>query len=89
MELSVASQDNGAEWLCAVTLEEDGDSAMYTVMVPKEYYEKFSKGRNVDELVKQSMKFLLARESKDKILGRFSLPTISKYFPEYEEEISK
>ena len=32
--------------------------------------------------------FLLAREPRESILGRFDLPLIGRYFPEYEREIS-
>ena len=34
-------------------------------------------------------RFLLEREPKESILSRFDLPIISRYFPEYEEEIGE
>ena len=40
------------------------------------------------ELVEESFRFLLKRESNQSILGKFNLMDISDYFPEYEEEIS-
>ena len=39
------------------------------------------------DLVRRSFAFLLAREAKESILGRFDLPLISRYFPEYERTI--
>ncbi len=40
-----------------------------------------------DDLVRRSFVFLLAREPKESILGRFDLLLIARYFPEYEREI--
>jgi hypothetical protein len=38
-------------------------------------------------LIRKSFEFLLEREPKESILGRFDLSVISRYFPEYEREI--
>ena len=40
-------------------------------------------------LIEKSFEFLLARESNTSILRRFDLSVISRYFPEYESEISQ
>jgi hypothetical protein len=40
-------------------------------------------------LIEQSFAFLLARESNTSILRRFDLSVISRYFPEYESEMTK
>ncbi|MFQ6117921.1 MAG: hypothetical protein ACE5LQ_06610, partial [Candidatus Bipolaricaulia bacterium] len=42
-----------------------------------------------ERLVEQSFRFLLEREPKEAILKRFDLTVISRYFPEYEEEIAR
>jgi hypothetical protein len=39
----------------------------------------------LEELVRRSFEFLLARESKESILTSFDLSVIGRYFPEYEE----
>lgn len=44
---------------------------------------------NAEELIRKSFEFLLEREPKESILGRFDLSVISRYFPEYEREIKK
>ncbi|MFP4384841.1 MAG: hypothetical protein ACLFST_05240 [Spirochaetia bacterium] len=41
------------------------------------------------DLIKKSFEFLLKRESKESILSSFDLPTIQRYFPEYERTIGK
>jgi hypothetical protein len=42
-----------------------------------------------EELIRKSFEFLLEREPKESILGRFDLSVISRYFPEYEREIKR
>jgi hypothetical protein len=41
-----------------------------------------------EDLVRRSFTFLLDREPKEFILGRFDLPLIGRYFPEFEREIT-
>jgi hypothetical protein len=45
--------------------------------------------RTPEAFVEASFRFLLARESKDQILGTFDISQISGYFPEFESEIDK
>ena len=40
-------------------------------------------------VVRESFEFLLEREPASSILPEFSLNEISKYFPEYSEELSR
>ena len=42
-----------------------------------------------DDLVRRSFEFLLEREPKESILGRFDLMVIARYFPEYERTIRR
>ena len=39
---------------------------------------------SLDELVRRTFQFLLARESKEAILPSFDLSVVGRYFPEYE-----
>ena len=54
------------------------------------YYQKIT-NRQVppEKLVEKSFEFLLDRESNTRILSRFDLPIIERYFPEYEKTIKK
>jgi hypothetical protein len=38
---------------------------------------------------RQSVEFLLEREPASSILSEFSLDDISRYFPEYEQELAR
>ncbi len=60
----------------------------HTVKVTPDVYKKLTGGAvPAETLVEKSFEFLLARESNTSILGRFDLPVISRYFPEYESKI--
>ena len=62
----------------------------HKVTVNPEYHEKLTSGRiDAEALVAKSFEFLLEREPNTSILGRFDLPLISRYFPEYEGWIRK
>ena len=62
----------------------------HTVIVSNNYYEDLTnKTISKKKLLYYSFQFLLDRESNTSILSFFELETISKYFPEYENEIKK
>ena len=72
-----------------VTIEEGGSSSSHHVTVRPETLERVGGGAPPAELVQRSFEFLLEREPKEAILGRFDLEVISRYFPEYEGEIRR
>ncbi len=60
----------------------------YLVTLDKSYYQKLTSSKqSPEDLIKNSFKFLLERESKESILSEFNLKIISRYFPEYEKNI--
>lgn len=60
----------------------------YKVTITDEYYKKLTKEEiGPEELFKKSFEFLLEREGPEAILPEFDLPTIQKYFPDYEIKI--
>jgi hypothetical protein len=44
---------------------------------------------SAEDLVCASFEFLLARESNEQILRSFDLPVIARYFPEFDDEITR
>ncbi len=68
----------------------DGGTTTHRVTVSDDYYMKLSGGKVTPEtLLEKSFEFLLERESNTSIFSSFDLPTITRYFPEYEQEIRK
>ena len=73
-----------------VTVAEGDSSTKHRVTLDNEYYNKLTKGNITrEELIKKSFEFLLRHESKESILSSFDLRVISRYFPQYENEIKK
>jgi len=62
----------------------------HTVTLTPEYHRQLTGGKASPEtLLEESFRFLLEREPNTSILERFDLPLIGRYFPEYEEAISR
>jgi hypothetical protein len=76
----------GEEWL--VTIKSSA-TTQHRVRVTKADTERLAAGRSTEELIRESFRFLLERESNTSILRSFDLPVIGSYFPEYEQEIQK
>ena len=71
-----------------VTIHEGSTSSAHTVTVPDGYADQLGiHDANLPDLVRASFVFLLEREPKESILGRFELPVIARYFPEYPEVV--
>ena len=63
-------------------------TTVHTVTVTPAYREKLTGGKTpAEKLIEKSFEFLLEREPNTSILRTFDLPTIQRYFPEYETTI--
>jgi hypothetical protein len=62
----------------------------HTVTLRRPDYERLS-GEKVEpgELVRMAFQFLLENEPKESILGRFDLPLIGRYFPNFDAEMKR
>ncbi len=73
-----------------MTVTEGKSQTVHTVTVQKAYRDQLTGSEvSVEQLVRKSFEFLLAREPKDSILRSFDLAVIRRYFPEYEQEIRR
>lgn len=70
-------------------IEGGSESTHQITLDPKDFARLAGGGVAPEEFIRKSFQFLLERESKESILGRFDLSVISRYFPEYEREIKK
>jgi hypothetical protein len=70
-------------------LESGSESTHQVALEPKDCARLAGGAAEPEELIRKSFEFLLERENKESILGRFDLSVISRYFPEYEREIKK
>jgi hypothetical protein len=73
-----------------VRVIEGRSESIHRVRISEDDYQRLCGGKiEAGELVRQSFKFLLAREPKESILPEFDLPLIGRYFPEYERELKR
>ncbi len=73
-----------------VRVIEDGSESTHQVTIyPKDSARLAGGTVDPEKLIRKSFEFLLEREPKESILGRFNLTVISRYFPEYEKDIKQ
>jgi hypothetical protein len=68
-----------------VGIAEGGSRTSHEVTVRPETVSSLGWPGTLEDLVRRSFEFLLAREPKESILRSFDLSVIGRYFPEYEE----
>jgi hypothetical protein len=85
--VTVALRESEGGWVADVTVR-DRTTTTHRVRISPAERERFG-GGDVDDLVRRSFEFLLARESNTSILREFDLASIERYFPEYPREIAR
>lgn len=85
LELKVRSTDAG--WTVDVTVL-GPPASVHIVRLSRAEYERYGKG-DVEELVRRTFAFLLAREPSTSILPDFTLSTVEHYFPEFAREFRR
>lgn len=77
-------------WSCQVAVGTDAAATHHRVTVSQDLLARLRPGSaDPSDLVRDSFAFLLAREPREAILRAFDLPTIGRYFPEWEREIAR
>ncbi|MDQ3570375.1 MAG: hypothetical protein M3396_07080 [Actinomycetota bacterium] len=72
-----------------VQVREGQTETNHRVTVPESLIEDLQLGEDdLERVVRESFHFLLEREPASSILPEFSLNEISRYFPEYSEELT-
>ena len=88
IHVSCVTAANG--WLCQVTVGEDGSESRHSVTLTRADFQRLSSsGETPESLVRRSFEFLLEREPKESILASFELPTIGRYFSEFERDMRR
>ncbi len=71
-----------------VTVNVAGGQTTHRVTAPEPLSSSLlSGGHSLEDLVRVSFEFLLEREPKESIMQEFDLTVISRYFPEYEDQV--
>ena len=72
-----------------VTVSDREGETVHEVSVSEDERTRFGGETVAEDLLRESFRFLLERETKESILGSFELSAIEPYFPEYAEEIRR
>lgn len=64
-----------------------GSSTEHDVTITADDLRRLAPESSRQELAEAAFRFLLDRESKESILGRFGVSDISGYFPEFPDEV--
>jgi hypothetical protein len=73
-----------------VVVREGKGETRHQVTMSRESCERLTGGKHSSErLIEAAFRFLLDREPKESILGRFDVTVISRYFPEFERELPR
>ena len=71
-----------------VVVREGKSESRHHVTMARQTYDRLAAGKHAPETcVAAAFRFLLDREPKESILGRFDVSVISRYFPEFEREL--
>jgi hypothetical protein len=73
-----------------VVVREGKGETRHHVTMSRATAERLTAGRHTaEECLEAAFRFLLDREPKESILGRFDVDVISRYFPEFERELPR
>ena len=73
-----------------VVVREGKDESRHQVTMAQDTYQRLTAGKHEPEdCLKAAFRFLLDREPKESILGRFDVTVISHYFPQFEHELPR
>jgi hypothetical protein len=85
--IAVSVREAGEGHVADVTVT-DRAITQHRVRISRAERERYGRG-DIEDLMKRSFEFLLAREPNTSILREFDLATIERYFPEYASEIRR
>ena len=88
MAIEVRQTGSGDPMEFEVEVREAGGQTRHRVTMSQATLTKLSGGSAPEALIRAAFSFLLDREAKESIMARFDVTTISRYFPEFEREIS-
>ena len=73
-----------------VIVREGKGETRHAVTMSRETCERLTAGKHTPErCLEAAFRFLLDREPKESIIGRFDVTLISRYFPEFERELPR
>jgi len=73
-----------------VTVTETSDASSHSVTLDASQFARLRRGdEDPERFIERCFEFLLAHEPKESIMSSFDVSVISRYFPEFEQDISR
>lgn len=89
MEIVVRQIDTGDPMRFEVELREHSSTTRHQVTMTRATHAALAGQADPVRCIRAAFAFLLDREPKESILGRFDVTVISRYFPEFERELGR
>jgi len=89
MRIDVTCTPTAGGHRCEVDVVDSRSTTHHSVEVSTADLDRWGRGRSAEDLVRESFRFLLEREPKESILREFTLSVITRYFPDYENAITR
>jgi hypothetical protein len=87
--VNVQTTSAGDPTVVKVTVGMQSDASTHDVTASVADVDRLARpGESVEQFVRRCFEFLLEREPKEAILTSFDIADISRYWPEFEEEIT-
>lgn len=88
--IRVERADDGEPFRFTVTVSERSGETRHEVTMSRATFERLAHGALTPErCIEAAFRFLLDREPKESIFGRFDVTVISRYFPEFARELPR
>jgi hypothetical protein len=90
--IEIARRDDGGARALAfdVVVREGKSATRHRVTISRELAQRLGGGVfDAEQCLDAAFRFLLDREPKEQILGRFDVSVISLYFPDFERELPR
>ncbi|NIR43297.1 MAG: hypothetical protein GWN99_05105 [Gemmatimonadetes bacterium] len=85
IDVTTVSQNDPFEFQVTVK-EKDSESQHRVTMGSDDYHKLGGNDTSPEECIEAAFRFLLDREPKESILGKFDVSVISRYFPEFRDK---
>lgn len=85
--VSVRQIAEGEPLVFEARVSDEKGETQHRVTLSRMDFERLRNGATPERLVEAAFRFLLDREPKESILGRFDVSVISHYFPDFERKL--
>ena len=87
--IDVTQTDEGDPLGFDVRVNDGRGATSHSVTMSRGDHARLGEGHPPEEVIRAVFRFLLDREPKESIMGRFDVTVVSRYFPEFEDTLPR